>query len=587
MLLDKVIGILQEMPAKAQKKVLASVDFEKQKPSEVYVTIIKLMMSLNKNAKQRAQLEVLGDVIPTDEEIIETFGTKNEALNPVLSFTDEQKEYIKSKVYRNRDGEFRLIPHDKHVTPDVIPIDGLEADEAILATKLSYTMMTENGTEKQFDGLKILKGLEYDGSEDEIYKELDCALRRINIINSFTKPYGFYREGEQLVRNVACQMNDNLPEYEQKDLRRVMLLMYLVSGGTIENWSALYKVVHHIVRNPNSHTGIILYLNDFDAGGNGKSKFVSVLQNMFGDSFTAFSTQQLRFTISLLGKRLVSIAEFEGMSTKKEILSMLKAMTGRDLFEYEAKGTKSIVAKSYQNFILSSNHYVMFDDSGVKRRLQNFQCCNLLHLLTNKYTKSYGYLDQFFGDTYTEESARIEERMAAALLDYIKKDTKKYELPIREQPIVLSSLKNPILRKMFNVNVDYDAFIREEGDGSALDLWRVLKDEVRPEQLNYAASIIQLWLPDVDFEVSRDSTVMTCSIPRDDFVNKLRNRLEELDVMSRQLKCKTTVTLERGEFAGFDVDSLLDEFLFNSLNKKVPIEKRGNFIIVGEQKSEK
>ena len=159
MLLDKVIGILQEMPAKAQKKVLASVDFEKQKPSEVYVTIIKLMMSLNKNAKQRAQLEVLGDVIPTDEEIIEAFGTKNEALNPVLSFTDEQKEYIKSKVYRNRDGEFRLIPQDKHVTPDVIPIDGLEADEAILATKLSYTMMTENGTEKQFDGLKILKGL--------------------------------------------------------------------------------------------------------------------------------------------------------------------------------------------------------------------------------------------------------------------------------------------------------------------------------------------------------------------------------------------------------------------------------------------
>ena len=98
MLLDKVIGILQEMPAKAQKKVLASVDFEKQKPSEVYVTIIKLMISLNKNAKQRAQLEILGDVIPTDEEIIETFGTKNEALNPVLSFTDEQKEYIKSKV---------------------------------------------------------------------------------------------------------------------------------------------------------------------------------------------------------------------------------------------------------------------------------------------------------------------------------------------------------------------------------------------------------------------------------------------------------------------------------------------------------
>ena len=97
----------------------------------------------------------------------------------------------------------------------------------------------------------------------------------------------------------------------EKSLRRAMFLTILVAGGRVKDWEALYNLVHFMVNVPNSATGYILYLNDFDAGGNGKSKFIGMLQRMFGDSFTAFSVQQLRFTMSLMGKRLVSISEYE------------------------------------------------------------------------------------------------------------------------------------------------------------------------------------------------------------------------------------------------------------------------------------
>ena len=90
---------------------------------------------------------------------------------------------------------------------------------------------------------------------------------------------------------------------------------------------------------------------------------------MFGDAFTAFSVQQLRFTISLMGKRLVSITEYEESESAKQLQSLIKSMTGRDNFQYEGKGVDPIVAETYQNFVISSNKYIYFDDSGIKRRL--------------------------------------------------------------------------------------------------------------------------------------------------------------------------------------------------------------------------
>lgn len=584
MILDKVVNILSTMPDKTQKKVLASADFQNQKPSEVYRSIIKTMLDLCRNAKQRAQLEVFADLTPSDQETLDAFGPTAEAVTMGLTFTAEQKEYIKTHVYRNREGEFRLIPSDKSVSTDVIPVDGLGVDEKIIANKLRYIRMSANGTEQEFDGLRILQGLEYDGSEDESFKDLDTALRRIDIVNSFGKPFGFYKEGDRLYRNVACRLKQVTGHSDREDLERVMFLMYLVAGASIDGWAGLYKVVHNMVRNPNSHTGTILYLNDFDTGGNGKSKFISVLQAMFGDSFTAFSTQQLRFTISLLGKRLVSIAEFDTMSTRREILTMLKAMTGRDLFEYEAKGTQSIIAKSFQNFVITSNHYVMFDDSGIKRRLQNFQSSNLLHLITSGYAKSYGYLDNFFGDTYSDESHKIETRMADALLDFIMADNAKYDIPLREQPVVLSSLKNPILRRLFAENVNFEGFVSPTPNGSRIDLYRIAKEDVRPEQLNYAATTIQKWLEDVDFQIARDSSNMACHIPFEELTEKLKHRLDELDAVSRSLKSKSTVTLELGTFNGFDVKSMLDKFLGKAIEMyKIPVKEIANHIIIGEK----
>ena len=582
MILDKVTRILSEMPNRTQKKVLSAADFSKSTPSQVYKAIISAMLDLCRNAKQRAQLEVFSELSPTDDEILEAFGPSAASSAVQLTFTDEQKEYIKNHVYRNREGEFRIIPGDKTASADTIPVDGLEADERIIAAKLKYSKVSENGTEQEFDGLRILQGLEYDGSEDDAFKEFDTSLRRIEIANSFSKPFGFYREGGKLYRNVACQMKRTRSDYTHDDLERAMFLMYLVSGATIAGWTHLYKVVHNMVRNPNSHTGTILYLNDFDAGGNGKSKFIAVLQSMFGDSFTAFSTQQLRFTISLLGKRLVSIAEFDTMSTKREILTMLKAMTGRDLFEYEAKGAPSIVAKSFQNFVITSNHYVMFDDSGIKRRLQNFQSSNLLHLVTSGYAKTYGYLDKFFGDTYSDDCRNIETRMADALLDYIGADDEKYDIPIRDQPVILSSLKNPILRALFADNMNYEKFVTDRAGGCTLALWRMAED-IKPGEFNYAAATIQQWMPDIKFTVSRDSTSMTCDIEYKVFVQRMAERLTQLDEISRSLKSKSSVTLEKGTFCGFSVEDMFKKFIGGAVDKyKIPVSDCAGHIIVGD-----
>ena len=586
MVLNKLIDILSTMPMKAQKAVMAKVDFSTKRPTEVYRDIVDTMILVSKNAQQREMLRLFNDMPVTDEQVLETFQGDNAHDIGPMGFDDDQVEFIRSTVYRNRDGEFRLIPKVKSCSADHIPLEGLEADEDIIAARLSKTRTLPNGNTEEFNGLKELKKQPYEGPFDGVYRTLAPNMKRIEIISSFNPedPHGFFVRDEQMYRNVCAQMTKVDGEFVNgESLRRAMFLMYLVSGARVDDWFTLYKLVHFMVRVPNSATGYILYLNDFDAGGNGKSKFVSLLQKMFGESFTAFSPQQLRFTMSLMGKRMVSISEYEDNDANKPLQGLLKSMTGRDRFQYEGKGVDPIVADTYQNFVISSNRYIHFEDSGIKRRLQNFHCSNLLHMLLNRYCHTHDYLNKFFGNVYGPDAIRVGKEMAHSLLDYILHDNGTYSIPMRPQGVVLGSLKNPVLRALFATKVRFEGFIRDEGDGSAIDLYR-LDATAKPEQLNYAANTIQTWLDDVVFRTSRDSTTMSCTLPSDVLTAKLQERLMTLDQSSNQLKEKHIVTLEKGSILGdFDSQELFNEFIGDTIDKyHVGIEQTTpGFIRVG------
>ena len=357
--------------------------------------------------------------------------------------------------------------------------------------------------------------------------------------------------------------------------------MYLVSGATQKDWEALYNLVHFMVRVPNSATGYVLYLNDFDAGGNGKSKFISLLHKMFGDAFTAFSVQQLRFTISLMGKRLVSITEYEESESAKQLQSLIKSMTGRDNFQYEGKGVDPIVAETYQNFVISSNKYIYFDDSGIKRRLQNFHCSNLLHLMLTRYTHNQDYLDDLFGNVYNGEALLVQKQMCHSLLNHIATDSHAYSIPIRPQSVVLGSLRNPILRALFAPNLNFDGFITEVGDGSRIDLVR-LAVEAKPEQINYASQTIQSWFDDIQFSASRDNTSLSSTLPQEALARRLEERLTQLDARSNELRARGSVRLEEAEVCGFKASELFEEFILPSCIKyNVPVEQHEGYIKVG------
>ena len=572
------------MPKKSQKFVMSKVDFDTMTPSDVYTNIIDNMMNVCRNSQQRELLEAYREMKPSDEEVLEAFrGQQAEPLTP-LYFTDEQIDFIRENVYRNRDGDFRLIPKVKHISADTMPLEGLKADEDIIAAKLQVTRMSSNGSQEEFNGLKELRKQPYDGPYDGVFKTLEANLRRVNIISSFAKdePHGFFRKGNEMFRNVCSNIATVRPELvNAKSLRRAMFLMYLVSGGNIADWKALYTLVHFMVRVPNSATGYILYLNDFDAGGNGKSKFIGLLQRMFGDSFTAFSVQQLRFTISLLGKRLVSISEYEENESAKPLQAILKSMTGRDSFQYEGKGTNPVVAETYQNFVISSNKYIYFDDSGIKRRLQNFHCSNLLHLILAK-TRTQSYLNNLFGNIYTGESLNVLSEMSNSLLDYILHDECSYDIPIRPQNVVLGSLKNPVLRALFSNRVNYEGFIDGDDDSSKIMLWRLSQD-AKPEQYNYASTTIQAWFPELDLKASRDNTVLSSDIPCEIMRRKLERRLTELDTKSTELRAKSSVRLEVGTFAGFNSLDLFNEFLGEICQAyEIPVTVADNIIEVGK-----
>lgn len=587
MILQKVINILTQMPQKSQKLVMAQVDFNSQTPVEVYNKVISTMLSVCKNAQQREILQVFAEMRVTDEDVLEAFQSNGAQNLAPMTFDDTQIEFIRESVYRNRDGEFRLIPRGV-CSADAMPLEGLKADEDIIAARLTSVRTTPSGANEEFNGLKELRKQPYDGPFDGVYRTLAPNLKRIEIISSFNSedPYGFFTRGDQMYRNVCSQMTRvNSELVNETSLKRAMFLLYLVSGANVEDWFTLYKLIHFMVRVPNSATGYILYLNDFDAGGNGKSKLVSVLQRMFGESFTAFSPQQLRFTISLMGKRLVSISEYEDNEASKPLQGLLKSMTGRDNFQYEGKGTNPIVAETYQNFVISSNRYINFEDSGIKRRLQNFHCSNLLHLLLNRYCRTTDYLDKLFGSVYGSEALNIQREMAHSLLDFIIKDNNTYSIPIRPQNIVLGSLKNPILRALFAPRLQFEGFIRSTpSDGSAIDIFRLAPD-AKPEQFNYAASVIQSWLSDVTFTVARDSTTMSCNIPENVLVRRLKERLSELDETSNQLRAKNKVSLQLGSILGgrFDAKKLFDEFLGDAVRKyNVPVTVNDFAMEVGQ-----
>ena len=577
MVLDKLLSILSQLPVKSQKVVLRTVDFTNRAPADVYQDIIKAMQSVARSAAQRDVLEVYAQMNVNDADIMQAFGD-HQVIKAPVTFDDTQIDFIREHIYRNRDGRFRLIPMTHNCSAEAMPLDGLDADEKIIAAKLSRSHLNEAGTVEKFDGLSLLEEQAYEPPYDGVYKQLAPNLQRINIISSFSPQdtYGFFTRDGKMYRNVCAQMTKVNPDLvNDTDLKRAMLLLFLVSGGHADEWAQLYRVLHFMVRFPDSATGIILYLNDFDAGGNGKSKLVSILQTMFGDTFTAFAPQQLRFTMSLMGKRLVSISEFEANGLNDQLQGIMKSMTGRDRFQYEGKGVDPIVADTYQNFVISSNRYIYFEDNGIKRRLQNFHCSNLLHAMLTRYCHNQAYLDDFFGNIFDGSAQRIKQGMAHSLLQYILSDNNNEPLNIKPQQIVLGSLKNPVLRALFSSHMNPDAFITDEADGSRIDIYR-LSSEAKPEQLNYAASTIQSWFPDISFEVARDSSYMACDVPELVMIRRLKERLTELDDTSRKLKSKSGILLDNCTFRGFNSSELIQTFLGKSIKDySIPFNDNG------------
>jgi hypothetical protein len=574
--------MLAQMPIKSQKFVYSKIDFDHKAPSEVFHDIVDAMQQVSRNKTQVAVLNVYAKMSLSDKDILDAFGDRQQ--KTPLTFTDDQIDYIRQHVYRNRDGKFRLIPMTKNCSADMLPLDGLEADERIIGAKLSNIRINEIGGTEKFDGLSVLEELPYEPPYDGVWKQLAPNLQRINIVSSFqdNDPFGFFVKDNKMYRNVCAQMTKvDQSLVNDISLRRAMLLLFIVSGGRIEEWHQLYKVIHFMVRCPDSATGIILYLNDFDAGGNGKSKLVSVLQTMFGDTFTAFAPQQLRFTMSLMGKRLVSISEFEANGMNDQLQGIMKSMTGRDRFQYEGKGIDPVVADTYQNFVISSNKYIYFEDSGIKRRLQNFHCSNLLHAILTRFSHSQAYLNKFFGNLFDGSARRIKDEMAHSLLDFILKDDSFEPLNIKPQQIVLGALRNPVLRALFSTKMQPDAFIASVGDGSRIDLYR-LYAEAKPEQLNYAASTVQAWFSDISFDVARDASYMECDVPEPIMIKQFTDRLNELDAVSRKLKSKTGIALECGELRGFKSAELVKEFLGDAFNTySIPVHQSEDVLVVG------
>ena len=140
MILDKLLSILAQMPVKSQKTVMSHINFDGRTPSEVYKDIVATMQSVARSAAQKSMLELYADMPVSDADILAAFGDRQPRHIP-LTFDDEQIEFIRNNVYRNRNGEFRLIPHTANCSAEHIPLDGLEADRKIIGAKLSKSAL--------------------------------------------------------------------------------------------------------------------------------------------------------------------------------------------------------------------------------------------------------------------------------------------------------------------------------------------------------------------------------------------------------------------------------------------------------------
>ena len=243
MILDKLLSILAQMPVKSQKTVMSHINFDGRTPSEVYKDIVATMQSVARSAAQKSMLELYADMPVSDADILAAFGDRQPRHIP-LTFDDEQIEFIRNNVYRNRNGEFRLIPHTANCSAEHIPLDGLEADRKIIGAKLSKSALNEIGAVEKFDGLGKLEEQPYEPPYDGVMTQLAPNLQRINIISSF-KPsdtYGFFIRNNQMFRNVCAKMPDVCAEFvNETSLRRAMLLLYLVAGGHEMEWEQLYR----------------------------------------------------------------------------------------------------------------------------------------------------------------------------------------------------------------------------------------------------------------------------------------------------------------------------------------------------------
>ena len=239
---------------------MQKIDFDNKTPGEVYRDIVETMRSVAKSATQREVLDVYVSLPVADADVLAAFGDR-QPVRSKLTFDDTQIEYIRDFVYRNRNGDFRLIPRSKNCSPESMPLDGLDADERIIGAKLSQSRLNEIGGVEKFDGLDLLKEQPYEAPYDGVFKHLAPNLQRIKIISSFkaSDPFGFFVRDDRMYRNVCAQMTHVNPELvSDENLERAMLLLFLVSGGRAEDWAQLYKVIHFMVRYPDSATGIIL-----------------------------------------------------------------------------------------------------------------------------------------------------------------------------------------------------------------------------------------------------------------------------------------------------------------------------------------
>ena len=177
--LQKILNILGQFPKKSQTVVMNAIDFDKMTPSENYIKIIETMIAVSKNAQQREILSVYLNMEPSDQEILEAFRGKDAMALTPLYFNDEQIDFIMQNIYRNRDGEFRLIPKMRNCSAETMPLEGLKADDDIIAARLLITRVAPNGASEEFNGLKELRKQPYDGPYDGVFTKMAPNLREL------------------------------------------------------------------------------------------------------------------------------------------------------------------------------------------------------------------------------------------------------------------------------------------------------------------------------------------------------------------------------------------------------------------------